>query len=62
MTHVQGSGSVWQDRVPEELIEALAEADELLEFTGVWRDLSAEEQLDHARHWLRKALGLEAWR
>lgn len=56
------SGATWQDRVPEQLIEALLERDEFLTFTDAWRDLSAEEQIDLARAMLREALGLEAWR
>lgn len=54
--------SDWQDRLPEELIEALVEADEFVGLTDAWRALSADEQLDHARSWLRQALGLERWR
>jgi hypothetical protein len=52
----------WQDRIPEQLIEALVKADEFVTLTDEWRELSAHEQLDHARSWLREALGLELWR
>ena len=52
----------WQDRIPEQLIEAMCNADEYVEFTDEWRELSAGEQLDSARAWLREALGLECWR
>jgi hypothetical protein len=58
----KGRSEVWQDRVPEELIEQLQDSDEYLEFTDEWRELSADEQLGLARDWLRKAMGLEAWR
>lgn len=59
---VQGNGSLWQNRIPEELIEALVRMDAFVEFTDAWRDLTADEQLDLARSWLREALGLECWR
>lgn len=52
----------WQDRIPEQLIEALLESDKFLTFTDEWRVLTGNEQLDHARSWLREALGLEASR
>jgi hypothetical protein len=54
----------WQEHVPEALIDALldAEADGLVELTDDWRDLTGDEQICRARGWLRKALGLEAWR
>ena len=52
----------WQDRVPEELIEQLSDSDEWVQFTDEWRELAADEQIGLARDWLRKALGLEAWR
>ena len=52
----------WQDRVPEELIEALVHDDEFVAFTDAWRDLDEQQQITQARYWLRRALGMEVWR